>query len=50
MLKTKIKTLFGGFPVDERGFHKADGKQVVVWPDEAAAGKLSFPAPPWRQR
>jgi branched-chain amino acid transport system substrate-binding protein len=59
LLKTKTKTLFGDFAVDERGFqigHKAitiqwqDGKQVVVWPDEAAAGKLRFPTPPWRQR
>jgi branched-chain amino acid transport system substrate-binding protein len=59
LLKAKTKTLFGDFAVDERGFqigHKAitiqwqDGKQVVVWPDEAAAGKLRFPTPPWGQR
>lgn len=59
LLKAKTKTLFGDFAVDEHGFqigHKAitiqwqDGKQVVVWPDEAAAGKLRFPTPPWRQR
>jgi branched-chain amino acid transport system substrate-binding protein len=59
LLKAKTKTLFGDFAVDERGFqigHKAitiqwqDGKQVVVWPDEAATGKLKFPTPPWRQR
>jgi hypothetical protein len=46
--------LSGDFAVDERGFqigHKAitiqwqDGKQVVVWPDEAAAGRLKFPTP-----
>ena len=59
LLKLKTKTVFGEFSVDERGFqigHKAitiqwqDGRQVVVWPDEAAAGKLRFPTPPWRQR
>jgi branched-chain amino acid transport system substrate-binding protein len=59
LLKLKTKTVFGDFAVDERGFqigHKAitiqwqDGKQVVVWPDGAAAGKLRFPTPPWHQR
>jgi hypothetical protein len=54
-----IKTAFGDFAVDERGFqvgHKAitiqwqDDKQVVVWPDEVAAGKPRFPTPPWSQR
>src|SRR5438067_597887 len=59
LLKLKTKTVFGDFAVDERGFqvgHRAitiqwqDGKQVVVWPDEVAAGKLKFPTPPWNQR
>lgn len=59
LLKLKTKTVLGDFAVDERGFqvgHKAitiqwqDGKQVVVWPDEAAAGKPRFPTPPWSQR
>ena len=59
MLKTKTKTLFGDFAVDERGFqvgHKAvtiqwqDGTPVVVWPDEAATAKLRFPTPPWSGR
>ncbi len=59
VLKLKTKTVFGDFAVDERGFqvgHKAitiqwqDGKQVVVWPDEVAAGKARFPTPPWSQR
>ncbi len=59
LLKVKTKTVFGDFAVDERGFqigHKAitvqwqDGKQVVVWPDEVAAGKLRFPTPPWSGR
>ena len=59
LLKTKTKTLFGDFAVDERGFqigHKAitiqwqDGKQAVVWPEEVAAGKPRFPTPPWSQR
>jgi branched-chain amino acid transport system substrate-binding protein len=59
LLKTKTRTVFGDFAVDERGFqigHKAitiqwqDGKQVVVWPDEVAAGKPRFPMPPWGSR
>ena len=59
ILKLRTKTIFGDFAVDERGFqvgHKPvtiqwqDGKQVVVWPDEVAAGKPRFPTPPWSQR
>jgi branched-chain amino acid transport system substrate-binding protein len=59
VLKMKTKTVLGDFAVDERGFqvgHKAitiqwqEGKQVVVWPDEVAAGKARFPTPPWSQR
>jgi branched-chain amino acid transport system substrate-binding protein len=59
MLKTKTKTLFGDFAVDERGFqvgHKAvtiqwqEGTPVVVWPDEAATAKLRFPTPSWSGR
>jgi branched-chain amino acid transport system substrate-binding protein len=59
LLKTKTKTVFGNFAVDERGFqvgHKAitiqwqDGKQVVVWPDEVAGSKPRFSTPPWSQR
>ncbi len=59
LLKVRTKTLFGDFAVDERGFqigHKAittqwqDGKEVVVWPDEVAAGKPRFPTPPWSAR
>ena len=59
LLALKTKTVLGDFAVDERGFqiaHKAitiqwqDGKQVVVWPDELASGKLRFPTPPWSAR
>lgn len=59
LLKLKTETVFGDFAVDERGFqigHKAitiqwqNGKQVVVWPDEVAAGKARFPTSPWSQR
>jgi branched-chain amino acid transport system substrate-binding protein len=55
LLALKTKTVLGDFAVDERGFqmaHKAitiqwqDGKQVVVWPDELASGKLRLPTPP----
>jgi len=59
LLTLRTKTVVGDFAVDERGFqiaHKAitiqwqDGKQVVVWPDELASGKVRFPTPPWSGR
>ena len=59
LLTLKTKTIVGDFTVDERGFqiaHKAitiqwqDGKQVVVWPEELASGKVRFPTPPWSGR
>ena len=59
LLKLRTKTILGDFAIDERGFqvaHKAvttqwqDGKQVVLWPDEIAAGKPRFPTPPWSGR
>ena len=59
LLTLETKTVLGDFAIDERGFqtaHKAitiqwqDGKQVVVWPDELASGKLRFPTPPWSAR
>ncbi len=56
----EIITVFGTYNVDpETGAQKGkelfviqiqDGKRVVVWPDEDAAGELRFPAPPWNQR
>jgi branched-chain amino acid transport system substrate-binding protein len=59
VLRLRTKTVLGDFAIDERGYqigHKAvtiqwqDGRQVVVWPDELASGKLRFPTPPWGQR
>jgi len=59
LLTLKTKTIVGDFAVDERGFqiaHRAitiqwqDGKQVVVWPEELASGKVRFPTPPWSGR
>lgn len=59
LLKLKTKTILGDFAIDERGFQIAqkavttqwqDGKQVIVWPDEVAAGKPRFPTPPWSAR
>jgi len=59
VLKLKTQTVFGDFAVDERGFqvgHKAitvqwqDGKQVIIWPNEVAAGKPRFPTPAWGDR
>ena len=59
LLKLKTKTILGDFGIDERGFQIAqkavttqwqDGKQVIVWPDEVAAGKARFPTPPWSGR
>jgi len=59
LLRLRTTTVFGSFAVDERGLqigHKMvmiqwqDGKQVLVWPYEAATGKPRFPTPPWSGR
>ena len=59
LFKLQTVTAFGGFDVDERGYqigHRMvtiqwqDGRQVVVWPDDVASGKIRFPTPPWSQR
>ena len=59
LLKLRTKTVLGEFAVDDRGFqiaHKAvttqwqDGKQVIVWPDDVAAGTSRFPTPSWSAR
>ena len=59
LLRLRTKTILGDFAVDERGFQVAqkavttqwqDGKQVILWPDEIATGKLRFPTPPWSAR
>jgi branched-chain amino acid transport system substrate-binding protein len=58
LLALNTKTVLGDFAVDQRGFqigHRAitiqwqDGIQVVVWPDELAAGSRR-PTPLWSQR
>lgn len=59
ILKMNYNNIYGGFRVDQDGFqvsHKMvmfqwqDGKKVIVWPDELAAGKVRFPTPPWNKR
>jgi len=59
ILKIDMNTVYGGFKVDADGFqvsHKMvmfqwqEGRKVIVWPDELAAGKARFPTPPWNQR
>jgi len=59
ILKIDMNTVYGGFKVDADGFqvsHKMvmfqwqEGRKVIVWPDELAAGKAKFPTPPWNQR
>jgi branched-chain amino acid transport system substrate-binding protein len=59
LFKLQTVTAFGGFDVDTRGYqvgHRMvtiqwqDGRQVVVWPDDLADGKIRFPTPPWSQR
>ncbi|HUG37552.1 MAG TPA: amino acid ABC transporter substrate-binding protein [Candidatus Limnocylindrales bacterium] len=60
LLKLEMRTSFGDYKVDQDGFQVAhkmvlfqwqDGKKVVVWPDDLAAGaKVRFPTPPWTQR
>lgn len=59
LLKLKMKTVFGDYAVDERGYQVANkglfvqwqnGAKVVVWPDELAAAKPRIPTPLWSQR
>jgi branched-chain amino acid transport system substrate-binding protein len=59
IMKTDAANVYGGFKVDPDGFqvsHKMvmfqwqDGKKVIVWPDDLAAGKIRFPTPQWNQR
>jgi branched-chain amino acid transport system substrate-binding protein len=59
IIKMDLTTVYGGFKVDDGGFqvsHKMvmfqwqEGKKVIVWPDELAAGKARFPTPQWSQR
>jgi branched-chain amino acid transport system substrate-binding protein len=59
IIKLDTKTVYGDFNVDEDGFQTAhrmvmfqwqDGKKVIVWPEELAAGPARFPTPPWSQR
>jgi hypothetical protein len=39
-----------GFHHRDRLVQWQDGKQVILWPDEVAAGKPRFPTPPWSAR
>jgi branched-chain amino acid transport system substrate-binding protein len=59
LFQLQTVTAFGAFDVDERGYQRGhrmvtiqwqEGRQVVVWPDEVAGGKIRFPTPPWSQR
>jgi branched-chain amino acid transport system substrate-binding protein len=59
LLRMELRTAFGDFRVDADGYQVAhrmvllqwqDGRRVVVWPDDLAAGAPRFPTPPWRQR
>ena len=59
LLKLETRTMFGDYKVDQDGFQTAHKmvtfqwqkeKKVVVWPDDLAQGKITFPTPPWTQR
>ncbi|HYM90891.1 MAG TPA: amino acid ABC transporter substrate-binding protein [bacterium] len=59
LLKLEMTTVYGAYKVDKDGFqiaHKMvtfqwqDGKKVIIWPDQLAAGKARFPTPSWSQR
>ncbi|HEV8306073.1 MAG TPA: amino acid ABC transporter substrate-binding protein [Methylomirabilota bacterium] len=59
ILKLNLNTVYGAFRVDDDGFQVAhkmvmfqwqDGKKVIVWPEDLAAGKARFPTPAWNQR
>lgn len=56
MRKTNRETLIGKVTFNEKGDNPAfihrmgqhqNGKVVIVWPKEAANGKMNFPAVPW---
>jgi branched-chain amino acid transport system substrate-binding protein len=59
LLKLEMRTAFGDYKVDQDGFQVAHKmvtfqwqkeKKVVVWPDDLAKGKASYPTPPWTSR
>jgi branched-chain amino acid transport system substrate-binding protein len=59
ILEMDLATIYGGFKVDKDGFQIShqmvmfqwqEGRKVIVWPEELAAGKARFPTPPWSQR
>lgn len=59
LLALRMRTPFGDYQVNERGFQIGrsmllmqwqDGAKVLVWPDDVATGKLRFPTPPWKNR
>ena len=59
LLKLRMRTAFGDYQVDERGFQVAhkmvtiqwqDGRRVTVWPSQLAEHQALFPTPAWSQR
>jgi branched-chain amino acid transport system substrate-binding protein len=59
LLKLEMRTAFGDYKVDQDGFQVAHKmvtfqwqkeKKIVVWPDDLAKGKASYPTPPWTSR
>ncbi|MFI5269243.1 MAG: amino acid ABC transporter substrate-binding protein, partial [Chloroflexota bacterium] len=56
-----VDTFYGHIQFDNRGFNTEkpmveiqlqgpDNKQVSVWPDAAASGKVLWPTPDWNSR
>jgi branched-chain amino acid transport system substrate-binding protein len=59
LLALRLRTPFGDYQVNERGFQVGrkmllmqwqDGKKALVWPDDVGDGKARFPTPAWNQR
>jgi branched-chain amino acid transport system substrate-binding protein len=55
----KFMSFYGGWAVDETGMQVGhsmvdvqwqDGKRVIVWPEEARTGKVSYPMPTFKEK
>jgi uncharacterized protein YheU (UPF0270 family) len=52
-------SFYGGWDIDETGLQSGhsmvdvqwqNGKRVIVWPEEAQTGKVSYPMPTFKEK
>jgi len=57
--KLKFMSFYGGWDIDDTGLQTGhsmvdvqwqNGKRVIVWPEEAQTGKLSYPMPTFQEK